>query len=63
VVDAGLALARPDLALTGRTVFGHAPAKGQQLEDHYFGAIPERVYAFMKDFENESYKHIIFPMA
>jgi glutamine synthetase len=56
VVDAGLALARPDLALTGRTVFGHAPAKGQQLEDHYFGAIPERVYAFMKDFENESYK-------
>ena len=56
VVDAGLALARPDLSLTGRTVFGHAPAKGQQLEDHYFGAIPERVYAFMKDFENESYK-------
>lgn len=56
VVDAGLANARPDLTLTGRTVFGHAPAKGQQLEDHYFGAIPERVYAFMRDFENESYK-------
>ena len=50
VVDAGLANARPDLVLTGRTVFGHAPAKGQQLEDHYFGAIPERVYAFMRDF-------------
>lgn len=56
VVDAGLATARPDLLLTGRTVFGHAPAKGQQLEDHYFGAIPERIYAFMRDFEQESYK-------
>ncbi len=56
VVDAGLANARPDLLLTGRTVFGHAPAKGQQLEDHYFGAIPERIYAFMRDFEQESYK-------
>src|SRR6187397_2198697 len=56
VVDAGLATARPDLLLTGRTVFGHAPAKGQQLEDHYFGAIPERVYAFMRDFEQEAYK-------
>ncbi len=56
VVDAGLAIARPDLTLTGRTVYGHAPAKGQQLEDHYFGAIPERVYAFMRDFEQESYK-------
>ncbi|MFC4263701.1 glutamine synthetase III [Ferruginibacter yonginensis] len=56
VVDAGLANARPDLLLTGRTVFGHAPAKGQQLDDHYFGAIPERIYAFMLDFEKESYK-------
>ncbi len=56
VVDAGLANARPDLVLSGRTVFGHSPAKGQQLEDHYFGTIPERVYAFMRDFENESYK-------
>jgi glutamine synthetase len=56
VVDAGIANARPDLLLTGRTVFGHAPAKGQQLEDHYFGAIPERVYAFMRDFEQESYR-------
>ncbi|MFN8248252.1 MAG: glutamine synthetase III [Ferruginibacter sp.] len=56
LVDAGLANARPDLLLTGRTVFGHAPAKGQQLEDHYFGAIPERIYAFMRDFEEESYK-------
>lgn len=56
VIDAGLAIARPDLTLTGRTVYGHAPAKGQQLEDHYFGAIPERVYAFMRDFEQESYK-------
>src|SRR5689334_24975107 len=56
VVDEGLFNARPDLVLSGRTVFGHSPAKGQQLEDHYFGSIPERVYAFMKDFETESYK-------
>jgi len=56
VIDAGMANARPDLTMTGRTVFGHAPAKGQQLEDHYFGTIPERVYAFMRDFEEESYK-------
>src|SRR5450432_1794835 len=56
VIDAGLAMSRPDLIMTGRTVFGHAPAKGQQLEDHYFGTIPERVYAFMRDFEQESYK-------
>lgn len=56
VVDEAMFNARPDLVLSGRTVFGHAPAKGQQLEDHYFGSIPERVYAFMRDFENESYK-------
>ncbi|HEU0064748.1 MAG TPA: glutamine synthetase III, partial [Flavisolibacter sp.] len=56
VVDEGLFNARPDLVMCGRTVFGHSPAKGQQLEDHYFGSIPERVYAFMRDFENESYK-------
>ncbi len=56
VVDAGIATARPDLVMTGRTVFGHAPAKGQQLEDHYFGSIPERVYAFMRDYEAEGYK-------
>lgn len=56
VVDEGLANARPDLVQCGRTVFGASPAKGQQLEDHYFGSIPERVYAFMRDFEAESYK-------
>jgi len=56
VIDEALATARPDIMLTGRTVFGHAPAKGQQLEDHYFGSIPERVYAFMRDFEEESYR-------
>lgn len=56
VVDEGLFNARPDLVLSGRTVFGHSPAKGQQLEDHYFGSIPERVYAFMKDYETEAYK-------
>jgi glutamine synthetase len=56
VVDEGLYNARPDLVLSGRTVYGHSPAKGQQLEDHYFGSIPERVYAFMRDYETESYK-------
>jgi glutamine synthetase len=56
VVDEGLFNARPDLVMSGRTVFGHAPAKGQQLEDHYFGSIPERVYAFMRDYEQEAYR-------
>ena len=56
VVDEGLFNARPDLVMSGRTVFGHAPAKGQQLEDHYFGSIPERIYAFMRDYEQEAYK-------
>src|SRR5690349_6693604 len=56
VIDEGLHNARPDLVLCGRTVFGHGSAKGQQLEDHYFGSIPERVYAFMRDYEEESYK-------
>jgi len=56
VIDEAMFNARPDLLLSGRTVFGHPPAKGQQLEDHYFGSIPERVYAFMRDFEAESYK-------
>ncbi len=56
VVDESLANARPDLMMCGRTLLGHSPAKGQQLEDHYFGSIPERVYAFMQDFEQESYK-------
>jgi glutamine synthetase len=56
VIDAGIASGRPDIVMTGRTVFGHAPAKGQQLDDHYFGAIPERVYSFMRDYEEEAYK-------
>lgn len=56
VVDENLANARPDLVMCGRTLVGHAPAKGQQLEDHYFGSIPERLFAFMQDFEQESYK-------
>ncbi|NBV91492.1 MAG: glutamine synthetase type III [Flavobacteriia bacterium] len=54
LVDQALFNARPDLLLTGRALFGHAPAKGQQLEDHYFGSIPERVNAFMREFEIES---------
>lgn len=56
VIDEGLYNARPDLIMTGRTVYGHSSAKNQQLEDHYFGSIPERVYAYMRDFETESYK-------
>src|SRR6187455_477656 len=56
VIDEGLFNARPDLVMCGRTVYGHSSAKGQQLEDHYFGSIPERVYAFMRDYENEGYK-------
>jgi glutamine synthetase len=55
-IDEALFEARPDLVFCGRTLFGHSPAKGQQLEDHYFGSIPERVYAFMLDFETESFK-------
>jgi len=51
LTDTALYNARPDLMLTGRTVFGHSSAKNQQLEDHYFGVIPERVEAFMRDFE------------
>ena len=56
VIDEALFNARPDLVMCGRTVYGHSSAKGQQLEDHYFGSIPERIYAFMRDYENESYK-------
>ena len=51
LVDSELFLARPDLVMTGRTLMGHESAKSQQLDDHYFGAIPERVSAFMKDLE------------
>ena len=56
LVDSALFDARPDLVLSGRTLFGHGAARGQQLEDHYFGTIPERVHAFMVDFENEAYR-------
>jgi len=56
VVDEALYNARPDLVLCDRTVIGHTAAKDQQLSDHYFGAIPSRVVAFMKDFETEAYK-------
>ena len=56
LVDEALYNARPDLMLCGRTVIGHTSAKDQQLEDHYFGAIPSRVSSFMKDFESEAYK-------
>ena len=56
LIDKALYAARPDIAMTGRALFGAQPAKGQQLDDHYFGSIPQRVSAFMKDFELESHK-------
>ncbi|PCJ84092.1 MAG: glutamine synthetase type III [Flavobacteriales bacterium] len=56
LIDSALYHARPDLALTGRTLFGQSSSKGQQLEDHYFGSIPERTMAFMRDFETEALK-------
>ncbi|MCU0417083.1 MAG: glutamine synthetase III [Cytophagaceae bacterium] len=56
LVDEALYNARPDLVMAGRTVFGHAPARGQQLEDHYFGSIPPRVHDFMMEFEAEALK-------
>ena len=56
LVDEALHSARPDLMLTGRTLMGHESAKNQQLEDHYFGAIPSRVEAFMLDLEIECHK-------
>lgn len=56
VVDKALFQSRPDLVMAGRTVFGHSPARGQQMEDHYFASIPSRVYDYMKDFEIEAWK-------
>ena len=56
LVDSALYQARPDLVLTDRTLMGHSSAKDQQLEDHYFGAIPQRVKAYMKDLEKECFK-------
>ena len=56
LVDINFANARPDLLLAGRTLFGASPAKGQQFDDHYFGAIPERVQIFMQDFEDQLYR-------
>ncbi|MBO7499561.1 MAG: glutamine synthetase III [Bacteroidaceae bacterium] len=56
LVDEDLYAARPDLMLTGRTLMGHASSKNQQLDDHYFGAIPSRVAAFMRDIEISAYR-------
>lgn len=56
LVDTALYTARPDLVLTGRTLFGHSSAKDQQLSDHYFGTIPKRVQEFMKEYETEAHK-------
>ena len=55
-VDKALFAARPDLVMAGRTVFGHNPARGQQLDDHYFGSISPRVFDFMRDFEAECHQ-------
>lgn len=56
LIDRALYLARPDLVMTGRTLIGSQPPRGQQLEDHYFGSIPDRVLAFMQEVEQELYK-------
>ena len=56
LVDEALFLSRPDLSICGRTLMGHYPSKGQQLEDHYFGSIPERIFNYMIDFEMECHK-------
>ncbi len=56
LIDSALYKSRPDLIMTGRTLLGHPPARGQQLDDHYFGSIPERVMAFMRELEIESLK-------
>ncbi len=53
LIDEALALSRPDILMTGRTLLGHSPAKGQQLDDHYFGTIPARAMSFMQDLEQE----------
>ncbi|WP_047545544.1 glutamine synthetase III [Psychroserpens sp. Hel_I_66] len=53
LIDSGLAMSRPDIVQTGRTLLGHSPAKGQQLDDHYFGTIPNRAMAYMRDLETE----------
>ncbi|QRM89607.1 glutamine synthetase type III [Lacinutrix sp. WUR7] len=53
LIDLALANSRPDIVLTGRTLLGHSPAKGQQLDDHYFGTIPNRAMAYMRDLETE----------
>ncbi|MDT0553300.1 glutamine synthetase III [Urechidicola vernalis] len=53
LIDSSLAVARPDIMLTGRTLLGHSSAKGQQLDDHYFGTIPSRAMAFMRELEKE----------
>jgi glutamine synthetase len=57
LIDASAYTKRPDLIQTGRTLFGRAPAKHQQLEDQYFGNIPERAFAFMTELEEEAYRH------
>ncbi len=56
LIDSAFAESRPDIKLTGRTLLGHSPAKGQQLDDHYFGSIPDRVMAFMRELEIEALK-------
>ena len=56
LIDKALYTARPDLVMGGRTVYGHNPARGQQLDDHYFGSIPTRIYDYMKEYEIEAHR-------
>ncbi|HRO39233.1 MAG TPA: glutamine synthetase III [Flavobacteriales bacterium] len=56
LIDESFYYARPDIMMSGRALFGHGPARGQQLEDHYFGSIPERIQAYMRDYETEALK-------
>jgi len=56
LIDKALVIARPDIVMTGRTLLGHSSAKGQQLDDHYFGSIPQRAMGFMRELESECMK-------
>lgn len=56
LIDESFYYARPDIMMAGRALFGHGPARGQQLEDHYFGSIPDRMQAYMRDFETEAHQ-------
>ena len=62
LIDSALAKSRPDIIQAGRTLLGHAAAKGQQLDDHYFGSIPSRVISYMRDLETQCML-LLYPIA